>query len=188
MLGMFRPEAEVGYYSVAVKLATLTTFILTAINSMAAPKFSELYHSNKMDELFYVAKKSAKLIFWLSFPILLTLITFGKLILGIAFGENFVVSYSALIILSFGQFASAISGSSGMFMKMTGSQVVMSYIYYIVAAVNVLLNLLLIPSYGFYGAAIASSISITALNLIILCYIKSKYGKTTGYFPCMSKF
>ncbi|RQD73691.1 MULTISPECIES: oligosaccharide flippase family protein [Desulfonatronospira] len=39
ILGMFRPEAEVGYYAVAVKLATLTVFVLHAINSMAAPRF-----------------------------------------------------------------------------------------------------------------------------------------------------
>ena len=58
ILGMFRTEAEVGYYAIAVKLATLTTFVLTAINSMAAPKFSELFHSGNMDDLFYVAQKS----------------------------------------------------------------------------------------------------------------------------------
>ena len=61
ILGIYRPEADVGYYAVAVKLATLTTFVLQAINSMAAPKFSELFHSGKMDELFRIAKKSTKL-------------------------------------------------------------------------------------------------------------------------------
>ncbi len=56
MLGIFRPETEAGYYSIAVKLATLTGFLLYAVNSMAGPRFSELYHSHKIDELFYVAK------------------------------------------------------------------------------------------------------------------------------------
>ena len=52
MLGIFCSEAEVGYYSVAVKLATLTNFMISAVNSMSAPKFSELFHTEKMDELF----------------------------------------------------------------------------------------------------------------------------------------
>jgi O-antigen/teichoic acid export membrane protein len=83
MLGMFRSEAEVGYYAIAVKLGTLTAFILHAVNSMAAPRFSELFHSDKMDELFHVAKKSAKLIFWTTAPILLGLIVLGKPVLKI---------------------------------------------------------------------------------------------------------
>ena len=63
MLGMFRSESEVGYYSAAVRLATLTAFILQAINTNAAPRFSELYHTGKIDEWFDVAKKSTKLVF-----------------------------------------------------------------------------------------------------------------------------
>ena len=74
MLGMFRSEAEVGYYAVAVKLATLTAFILRAVNSMAAPKFAELYDLNRMDELLHVAKRSAKLIFCTTSPILFVII------------------------------------------------------------------------------------------------------------------
>ena len=52
MLGMYQSEADVGYYAVAVKLSTLTAFVLTAINSMAAPKFSELFQTGQIEELF----------------------------------------------------------------------------------------------------------------------------------------
>jgi O-antigen/teichoic acid export membrane protein len=122
MLGMFRSEAEVGYYAIAVKLGTLTAFILNAVNSMAAPKFSELFHSEKMDELTYVAKKSAKLIFWTTAPILLGLIILGKSELKIAFGAEFVVAYPALVLLVLGQFVHSISGGPGLFMNMTVNQ------------------------------------------------------------------
>ena len=89
LLGVFRSEAEVGYYSIAVKLATLTTFILQAVNSMAAPKFSELFHSGRIDDLFYVANKTANLIFWVSVPVLFGLILFGKAILYFLFGSTY---------------------------------------------------------------------------------------------------
>jgi O-antigen/teichoic acid export membrane protein len=68
ILGIYRSDAEVGYYAVAVKLATLTTFVLQTINSIAAPRFSALFHAGKMDELFYVARQSSKLIFWTTAP------------------------------------------------------------------------------------------------------------------------
>lgn len=183
MLGIFRPEAEVGYYSVAVRLATLTSFILQAINSMAGPKFSELYHSGKIDELFYVAQKSAKLIFWTTSPILLGFIILGKPILHLVFGAEFTVAYLPLLLLVLGQFVHSISGSTGLFMNMTGNQNVVRNILFIAAISNIGLNILLTPDYGIYGAATAAMVSIAGWNIATLLYIKLKFGKTTGYFP-----
>ena len=188
MLGIFRPEAEVGYYAIAVKLATLTTFILSAVNSMAGPKFSELYHSEKIDELFHVAKKSAKLIFWTTVPILLGLVILGKPVLHIAFGQEFTVAYPALVLLVLGQFVHSISGATGLFMNMTGNQNVFRNIVFIAAATNIVLNLLLTPEYGICGAATAGMVSLMGWNIVTLCYIKLKFGKTTGYFPKQAWF
>jgi O-antigen/teichoic acid export membrane protein len=186
MLGMFRSEAEVGYYAIAVKLATLTAFILNAVNSMAGPKFSELFHSDKMDELFYVAKKSAKLIFWSTVPILLGFVILGKPILRLAFGREFTVAYPALVLIVLGQFVHSVSGATGLFMNMTGNQNVFRNIVIIAAISNIAINLLLIPQYGIYGAAIAGMASLMGWNVAALCYIKLKFGKTTGYFPMLA--
>lgn len=183
MLGMFHSEAEVGYYAIAVKLASLTAFILSAVNSMAGPKFSELYHSDKMDELFHVAKKSAKLIFLTTTPILLFFVILGKPVLHIAFGMEFTVAYPALVLLVIGQFVNSVSGSTGLFMNMTGSQIVFRNIVFVAAVLNIAINLLLIPQYGASGAATAAMVSMTILNIATLCYIKMKFGRTTGYFP-----
>ena len=183
MLGIFRPEAEVGYYAVAVKLATLTAFILSAVNSMVAPKFSELYHSDKIDELFYVARKSAKLIFWTTVPILFGLVILGKPILHIAFGQDFTMAYPSMVLLVMGQFVHSISGATGLFMNMTGHQNKFRNIVFVAALSNVVLNLVLTPEYGIYGAAIAAMISLAGWNIATLSYIKLKFGKTTGYFP-----
>ncbi len=186
MLGMFRSEAEVGYYAIAVKLAILTTFVLQAVNSMAGPKFSELFHLNKLDELLYVAKKSAKLIFFTTSPILIGLIVLGKPILSMVFGREFSIAYPALVLLVIGQFVNSISGSSGIFMNMTGNQIVFRNIMIIAAGLNIGLNLLLTPHFGMNGTAIAAMISLCFWNITTLAYIKIKFGKTTGYFPIVA--
>ena len=186
MLGMFRSEFDVGFYSIAVKLATLTSFILNAINSMAASKFSELFHSGKINELFYVAKKSTKLIFWTTLPILLGFVVLGKPILHIAFGNEFVVAYPALVILVIGQFIHSVTGSTGLFMNMTGNQKVLRNIMFAAAIINVTTGYLLIPKFGILGAAIAAMVSIFAWNITVLFYIKKKYGQTTSYLPIFS--
>jgi len=183
MLGMFRTEAEVGYYAIAVKLATLTAFILNAVNSIAGPKFSELFHSDKMDELFYVAKKSAKLIFWTTTPILLGFVVSGNPVLRIVYGHEFCVAYPALVILALGQFVHSISGATALFMNMTGNQKVLRNIMFFAALTNIGMNLLLIPEHGINGAAVAAMVSLSVWNITTLIYIKMKFGKTTGYFP-----
>jgi O-antigen/teichoic acid export membrane protein len=146
ILGMFHNENEVGYYAIAVKLATLATFVVQAVNSMAGPKFSELFYADKMDDLFHVAKKSAKLIFITTIPILLCLLIFGKLILSMVFGHEFAIAYPALVLLLIGQFVSAISGSSGMFMNMTGNQNILRNFMVVAAGLNIIINLWLIPN------------------------------------------
>lgn len=183
MLSMFRSEAEVGYYSIAVKLATLTTFMLQAVTSMAAPKFSELFHSGKMDELFHVAKKSTKLIFFSTIPILMCFLFFGKLIIEIFYGKSFVVANLALIFLVIGQFVNSVAGSTGTFMNMTGNQKVFKNIMLVAALLNIGLNIWLIPMFGINGAAVSAMTSLCFWNITTLIYMKIKFGKTTAYFP-----
>ncbi|PLX94444.1 MAG: flippase [Desulfuromonas sp.] len=182
ILGIYLPENEVGYYAIAVKLATLTAFVLNAINSMAAPKFSELYHTGKMDELFHIARKSTKLIFVTTVPVLFCLAGFGRLILSF-WGEEFTSAYPVLLILIVGQFVNSVSGSTGNFMNMTGHEKVFKNIIAVAGVLNLGLCFLLIPSYGVLGAAVSAALSLALWNLWTLCFIKKKFGKSIGYFP-----
>lgn len=181
IIGIFKPEAEVGYYSISVRLATLTAFFLSSVNSIAAPKFSELFHNNKMDDLFRIAQKSAQLIFWSSLPILLILAVFGKFILSILYGNDFKIAYFPMLILIFGQFVNAISGSTGVFMNMTGNQIILRNIMVIAAIINLLGNIILTPKLGMYGAALSATFSITFWNIYILLYIRNRYSKNITF-------
>jgi O-antigen/teichoic acid export membrane protein len=183
ILGIFRNDAEVGYYDAAVKIAMLTTFVLSAVNTMAAPKFSELFHSGEMGDLFYVAQKSSKLIFWTTVPILIILIVFGKPIICLLFGPGFKEAYGAMLLLVAGQFINSVSGSTGYFMEMTGNQNSFRNIVLCAAVISVGLNLALIPFFGSIGAAFAGMASIIFLNIKTLFFIKIKYGKIIGYVP-----
>ncbi|MEZ4600792.1 MAG: flippase [Syntrophotaleaceae bacterium] len=187
VLGVYRPASEVGFYAIAVKLATLTSFVLQAINSMAAPKFSELFHTGKLDDLFYVAKKSTRLIFWTTTPILLFLVVFGRPILAL-FGEDFTVAYLPMLILVVGQFVNSVSGSTGYFMNMTGQQKAFRNIIAISSSINIFLTLFLIPKFGLLGAALAGTSSMALWNCMTLFFIKIKFGKTIGYIPWFKNF
>jgi len=175
MLGIFRSESEVGVYSVLVKLATLTSITLVAINTIAAPKFSEFYSKGDMEGLKKVAQNSTKMIFYSTLPIIIVLSIFPEFILGL-FGKEFLVGVTALWILMFGQFINAICGSVGYILLMTGKQSLFNKIILFSSFLNILLNYILIKEYGINGAAISTAISLALLNIIPFLYVKYNYG------------
>lgn len=186
MLGIFRSEEEVGIYNVALKISLLTSITLYAINSIAAPKFAELFGRGDREGLGQIARNSTKMIFWSSLPLLTLFILFPSFVLGI-FGNEFTAGALALIFLSIGQFVNAISGSVGYILQMTGKEKVFQYIILSATLINIFLNSILIPRYGINGAALASMISMTFWNLISLVYIKSFLNFVTLYLPGFRK-
>jgi len=175
MLGMWRTEEEVGIYNVAVRLSMITSFTLGAINSIAAPKFAEFWGKKDLEGLKRVAQQSTKLIFWSSFPILLSFWLFPSYILSI-FGSEFKNGIPALMILTFGQFVNASVGSVGYILQMTGKQKIFQNVVLIGSIVNIILNIILIPTFGGTGAAIASAIAISFINIVPFFLVRWYYG------------
>ena len=182
MLGMFSSADQIGIYRVAFIFATIPTFALTITNTMAAPKFSELYHQGKIDEFRHVAQKSTRLIFWTSTPVTLTLLVLGHFILSV-YGDEFTSGYMALVLLLVGNFTNAIFGPVGYCLSMTGHQVTFGRILLVATLANVVLNYLLIPEFGINGAAFASMASVISWNVMAMLFMKRELGFTLVYFP-----
>lgn len=183
LLAVFRPEAEVGRYSVAVALASLTAFVLRAINSMATPRLAELFHGDNLDDLFHVARRSAQLIFWSTAPILFGLVVLGRFLLAGLYGPDFTAAFPAMLVLVAGQFVHSVSGLTGSFLNMTGEQNVLSRVKTVAALANLGLGLLLIPVLGMLGAALAAAACNAGWNLYVLYWIRKKYGRSIAYLP-----
>jgi O-antigen/teichoic acid export membrane protein len=185
MLGIYETTEQVGIYSVSLKIATATSFVLIAINIIAAPKFSELYWSERKAELRRVVEASARLAFFVSSPILLAIVIFPEFLLGF-FGKEFVSGKNVTIILAVGQFINTISGSVGYFLSMTGGQNVLRNIIISGTVLSICLNALLIPRYGITGAAFSTLISASLWNIAAALYIRLKYNISTFYIPFLS--
>jgi O-antigen/teichoic acid export membrane protein len=182
ILSYYRPETEVGIYSIAVKLSLLMSFVILSVNAAAASKFSQLNYSNRQPELMILVKKTNIFIVWFTIPIFLGLVVLGKPIL-FAFGPEFNEGYLALIILSIGGLVNAIGGSNALFMNMTGSHNQQQIIMIGALAVYILLNIVLIPQYGYIGSAWARLISTFGWNLAATTFIYQKTGHWISYLP-----
>ena len=186
MLGNMMGSEEVGIYFTVFKLSMFASLALMAINSIASPKFAELYGKKDFDSLKKVAHQSSKIIFLSTLPLVLLFFAFPDFLLGL-FGEEFKVGVNAFLFLSFGKLISSLSGSVGNILQMTGKQIIFMNILFVGAIVNVLLNFLLIPKFGINGAALASMISLSMWNLIMVYFVKREFGFYTFYIPFLKR-
>lgn len=175
MIGSLVGTTKAGIYSVVTRASTLITFGLTAVNSIFAPMISELYVTGKFVELQKIVKLAARGIFAYSLTIGCLFVIFGNQILGV-FGTSFQEGYYALIILTVGQLVNALAGSVGFLMTMTGHQKQASVVLMASALLNIILNAILIPSFGINGAAIATATTTALWNVVLLIYVR-KYLK-----------
>lgn len=178
MLGAMRNLSELGIYNTALKIAALSSAVLVAVNSIAMPKYAELYAENNKERLKRFVKQTSLLILVLTAPIVLSIFLFPEQLL-MFFGEEFVEGKIALLVLCFAQFFSAISGSTIHLLNMSGSEKIAQNILLFSAVLNLLLNYILIPIYGILGAAVATA-SVTVLwNILAVIYIYKKLGFLT---------
>ncbi|MUT64774.1 oligosaccharide flippase family protein [Paenibacillus sp. NEAU-GSW1] len=178
MLGLIENETQSGIFSVAVRLATLVAFMLTAVNMTASPLISETYAKGDMDTLQKVCTSTGRVGFLFAVAVGLFFAIFGRWTLAL-FGPEFTQAYPAMLILVFGQVFNAFCGQNGIVATMTGGQNALTKVLVVAAVVNAALNGLLIPSLGMTGGAIAATASIMTWNIGAVMIVRRKPGVQT---------
>ncbi len=182
MLGAMVSKQEVGIYNAAYKLAILALIVINAVNTILAPKISQLYSANKLKAVQAEVQHATKLITYLTAPIVLVLIVFREPLLEL-FGAGFSEGKTALVIIAVGLLFNALSGSVGQVLNMTQHQEALKKYTIVSVVVNIVLNFILIKQMGFVGAAYASLVSNVVLNTLCLYRIKKEFGFYAFFKP-----
>ncbi len=180
MVGAFLDETAVGVYDIAFKLAALVIIPLGAVNSIAAPKFAELRQDRAGLQRFVGYATTAAAL--CAAPVFLLLVAVPGFVLGL-FGPEYAQGAIALRIIAAGMLASALAGSVGVFMQMTGRQVAYQAISFIVVIASIALSYVLIPRFGINGAAVATSASLVLFNVVAVAYVWATDRIATVWTP-----
>ena len=178
MTGALLGADEAGVYGAVVRVSELARFGLQAINSIAAPLVAALYHSGRYEKLQSLTTWAARGAFGLATVITVGLFLIGPFILGL-FGAEFEKGYFPLLILLGGQLLNSSAGVVGFVMMMTGHQRQSMRILIVAAGVNIILNAILIPLTGIFGAAVATSVTMFIWNAWMVWYVRTNIGITT---------
>lgn len=180
MLAYYVPKVDVGVFSMVFKISTITNFVLMAMKTVAMPKISELFWSEKKEELKKLIHTTNAFIFGFSLLVFIALFLGSGLILDFL-GPEYKSGGTCFKILAFTQFYNSYCGMVAVFLNMTGHHTVFLRIILLSTALNILLNLIWIPLYGIEGAAYAGLITTVLWNTIGAIYIYRKYGIATFF-------
>jgi len=181
LLGWAGDIRGAGIYAVAFNVSFLAVLPRTAVNALFAPAASELFARDDRSGLQALIVRTSAWTLAGTLGIALPLWFLAEPILA-WFGHDFAAGTGALRILLIGQVIAAGAGSQLYLLTMTGHERVAALLVVLSAAVNVLVGVALIPSFGLRGAAIATTMAFVAWNIAMGLFIWRRLGLLPSVF------
>ena len=176
LLGSMKGAREAGIYAIASRAAEFVPFFLAATNTAIAPKISHLYHAVEHMKLQRLATAVARRLLWTTLPIVLVITILAHTLIQLFYGAVYVEGTRVLQILALAQFFTIVGGPVGALLNMTDHAGVSAKALAAGVAVNVAFNLLLIPKFGYTGAACATTIGIAVSNSLRWYFVRHYLG------------
>lgn len=163
MLGSYVSTAEIGVYSLGVSLSERVWLVPDALRDILLSKLSK---GKNEDEV----RKICSISFWACLSIVILVIIFGKPLIFILFGKEFIDSYNITCVLLIGVLGMVFYKMIYAYFIIKGNQRSNVFILTITAIINIIGNLFMIPKYGIIGAAITSVISYTICGVLFILF------------------
>lgn len=172
MLGLLMPtKVEVGVYSAAVSIASMWYFVPMAIITSFKPV---IMSKKKINEESYL--KSVQLLYtivaWLGIGFGIFVLIFSNPIVNILYGAEYQKASSILSVSIWAGTFAMLGSARGVWTITEGLQRYNMFYVGAGAIINIVLNYLLIPVVGGYGAALATLMSQVTVAIIAPLFIK----------------
>ncbi len=174
ILSAHLPPQTVGMYFAAAKTMALVMFVHYAVGSAVAKDIAALHVRGDRAALVAYTRDAVRWTFWPSLVAAVGILALGKPLLWL-FSPSFTEAYPVMIVLGAGFLIRASVGPSEFLLNALGEQKRCAQVAVTVAAVDIALNLLLVPLYGIMGAASATAV---ALILSALLYARVARQRT----------
>jgi len=171
MLGYFTTSSDVGIYNAALPTARLVQTIPGLFAVIFMPVISELFSRGRYEDIKDMYSIVTKWILSLVIPAFLLMVLFAPSVLRIFFGAEYTEGAAALAILTIGYLFISLFGLTDPILEAYGRTKVTMGCHFLTAAINVVLNLYLIPIYGITGAALATGSSFAVRSFILFAFV-----------------
>lgn len=165
MLKALAGSAMLGFYSIAAGLAVLGALPVNAIISIFNPYIAERVSSGETEALDAMLKTVTRWLIMASLPVYTVLILLSDVLIGWLYPAEYSASVLPLVVLCAGQIVNVACSPTMRLIPMSGHTMLNLINGLIALALGIALNLLLIPTYGILGAALATAITLAAWGL-----------------------
>ena len=154
MLGIFSSSEEVGVFDYSENLIKVLMLFLASLGSVLIPRIANLYSSEKFKEVYDYVMKMMSVTAFFSIPFAWGICSILNEIIAVLMNHTF---HKASVVMSILSPIIVITGCS-LWNVLVAVNRYRKYVWATILGVivNILVNLLLIPSYGAVGAAIAT--------------------------------
>jgi O-antigen/teichoic acid export membrane protein len=173
VLQQFRSPDDVATYYAASKTIALVSFVYFAVSAAVAHRFTEYHVTGDNQRLADFLTDSIRWTFWPSAAATAGILLMGKPLLAL-FGPVFVEGFQAMIILAAGLLARAAVGPVERLLTMVGEQRICAAIYAMAFLTNLVLCIILIPRLGIEGAAISTTVALTAESVLLFVVTRKR--------------
>lgn len=176
MISKQMSDADVGFYTAAATIASMWSFIPSAITKSFRPSIMELKEEGR--EYLYERRLSQlySVIIWIGITFSVVVTVFSRIGIMILYGDEYIPAVGALKILTWGQVFASASVARGIWIVCENKNQYAKLYVAIGSALNVVLNLLLIPYLGINGASYA-----TTFTQVVVCLIAPAFYTKTRY-------
>ncbi len=154
MISHMLGNVELGIYSIAVRFSEAAYYIPVAIIASYFPKMAALKESKSEFEKYLI--KILSIILRISCILILSVFIFGYYFWGDIFGAEYIDSYNVMLILVVNLIFVSLGILGTRWSLLTNNEHYILHRVIFGAIVNVILNAIMIPVYGIYGAAFSS--------------------------------
>ena len=175
LLTTFVGTRATAVYAAAEFVTRVIASARSVFDSVAAPVFSEAVHLGQRERLKQNLIMMNRWVFTVATPIAFTVVVLRRDLLAL-YGPAFQEGATALVILALSHWVNVSFGLSGWIMIGGGRSRLLLQNNVVVAVVNIVLGVTLIPHLGLLGAALAALGSVMLLHLLVLIEVRLGFG------------
>jgi len=184
MLAFFKPADVVGDYGASFRLLEATLFLSWAVNAAVYPVFSRLTRTTE-PPVGNVFERAIKLAVALTMPLAVGAAVLAHPLVSVVYGPDYREAGRALLLLAPTIALYPVAFIAGTLLVAQNRHRAVTIVYGLVAAQNILLNLILIPAYSLDGAAVGTSISQLLLTIPLVVFAQRAAG-TVRWFRALA--
>ena len=167
IVNFFAGARQVGLYAVGTGLAEIVWYLASAAGTVLAPRVA----SSAREEADHVSEAVSRVVALLALVAAAAIAVLAPFVIVWFFGEDFAESKWAVWLLLPGIVTFSVGRILSMYLLGRGRLPVDLVASFIGLVLTLVLDLLLIPRFGFRGAAVASSIAYTAAMLVDMRWV-----------------